>query len=524
MKQWRKWGMIVLVLVIVAAALGVVGYGFLYKERIYPGVSVQGVDLGGMDVAEATEALQSGLPTPAEKGITLRVGEQAWRLSWAVLDQAYDTHATAEAAYQVGRQSTLQLTRAWNAVMLLMQPHDLDPTVISADPAKVQAAVESVAAAVTLAPTEARLELGPAGVVAHPGQPGQTLDIEAGVQTVTEGLTAGIEEVALSPEPVPPHLAEPEPAYSEAQAFLAQPFTLIIDDPLTEYKTELNAEPATMITWLFPVTKDENGEAHMELKGNAEAATAWVESVSSQLGEERSLDVRDTVRQVIKALEAGEHEARARVRHPEKSYVVQPGDAFFDIAYSFGFPQWRFEEANPTVDPEGLSAGQVLIVPSIDVLVSEPIVPGKRIEINLPEQKLRAYEEDALLFEFTISSGMSTTPTIAGQFQVLMKEEDAYAQRWSLDMPYFMGIYKEGPTFYNGIHELPITADGRRLWGGVLGWPASYGCIILDVGDAEKLFEWAPVGTLVRIEGVAPGTPFGRDETLEGLLEEPAPQ
>jgi hypothetical protein len=164
MKQWRKWGMIVLVLVIVAAALGVVGYGFLYKERIYPGVSVQGVDLGGMDVAEATEALQSGLPTPAEKGITLRVGEQAWRLSWAVLDQAYDTHVTAEAAYQVGRQSPSQFTRAWNALMLLMQPHDLDPTVISADPAKVQAAVESVAAAVTLHPRRPGLSWGRLGL------------------------------------------------------------------------------------------------------------------------------------------------------------------------------------------------------------------------------------------------------------------------------------------------------------------------------------------------------------------------
>jgi hypothetical protein len=223
-----------------------------------------------------------------------------------------------------------------------------------------------------------------------------------------------------------------------------------------------------MITWLFPVTKDENGEARMELKGNAEAATAWVESVSSQLGEERSLDVRDSVRQVIKALEAGEHEARARVRHPEKSYVVQPGDAFFDIAYSFGFPQWRFEEANPTVDPEGLSAGQVLVVPSIDVLVSEPIVPGKRIEINLPEQKLRAYEEDALLFEFTISSGMSTTPTIAGQFQVLMKEKDAYAQRWSLDMPYSWVFTKRGQHSTTASTSFPLPRmDGGS---GVASW------------------------------------------------------
>jgi len=121
-----------------------------------------------------------------------------------------------------------------------------------------------------------------------------------------------------------------------------------------------------------------------------------------------------------------------------------------------------------------------------------------------------------LTFDFIISSGMSKTPTIAGQFQVLFKEPDAFARRWNLDMPYFMGIYEEGEGFHNGIHELPITAWDRRLSAGVLGWPASYGCIILDVGDAEALYNWAPVGTLVRIEGVAPGTPTWQ-ETLEDI-------
>ena len=52
--------------------------------------------------------------------------------------------------------------------------------------------------------------------------------------------------------------------------------------------------------------------------------------------------------------------------------------------------------------------------------------------------------------------------------------------------------------------------------GGVLGWPASYGCIILDVGDAEALYTWADVGTLIRVKGVAPWTPFGQ-QTLSDI-------
>lgn len=85
-------------------------------------------------------------------------------------------------------------------------------------------------------------------------------------------------------------------------------------------------------------------------------------------------------------------------------------------------------------------------------------------------------------------------------------------------MPYFLAIYYERPGFVNGIHELPINAAGERLWASVLGRPASYGCIILDVGDAEKLYRWAPVGTLVRITGGAPGTTV-QSSSPEGVAE-----
>ena len=36
-----------------------------------------------------------------------------------------------------------------------------------------------------------------------------------------------------------------------------------------------------------------------------------------------------------------------------------------------------------------------------------------------------------------------------------------------------------------------------------------------QLGDAEKLYNWAPVGTLVRIEGVAPGTPTYEERLAE---------
>jgi hypothetical protein len=66
-------------------------------------------------------------------------------------------------------------------------------------------------------------------------------------------------------------------------------------------------------------------------------------------------------------------------------------------------------------------------------------------------------------------------------------------------MPHFLAIYDALPGFTNGIHGLPLLSSGVRLWGSVLGRPASYGCIILDLKAAEDIYAWAEDGVVVEI-------------------------
>jgi hypothetical protein len=485
-------------------ALGsvIAAYPALYRGRIYPGISVRDIALGGLTVDEATALLIESLSAPSRPVIELQASTRTWRLDWAGVGRDYACSKTAEAAYQVARDGPWH-DRALSAWRVRLYGLTLEPLVDSADPDRVRAELETLAPDIHAPPTDAALRISPSGVVCLQGTAGRALDVEATVERVTEALAIGASEVEIVTLALPPDLQVPEPGCSQAQSLLAQPFTLITDDPLTNYRARHEAPPERLAAWLRVVPSD--GEVLLEVE--RQAVCTWLLEIAPQLEPDRILDIEETMKRTLAALEDGEQQARAAIWHPEYSYVVQPGDTLFDIAYRHGFPQWRLEEANPDVEPDQLLIGMELTIPSVDVLFPEPLVPGKRIEIDLPEQNLRAYEDDTLVYDFTCSSGISTTPTIAGQFQVLFKEPEAYAQRWSLEMPYFMAVYYEGPQFANGIHELPITAGGHRLWDGYLGWPASYGCIILDIGDAEKLYDWAPVGTLVRIEGVAPGTP-----------------
>ena len=124
--------------------------------------------------------------------------------------------------------------------------------------------------------------------------------------------------------------------------------------------------------------------------------------------------------------------------------------------------------------------------------------PDKRIEVDISEQRLRAYENDLLVFDWLCSTGIPSMPTRYGDFQILDKIPEAWSSVWSLRMPYWMGIYWAGASEY-GIHALPILRDGSTLWAGYLGSRVSFGCIVLDTANAATLYDWVEIGTPVKV-------------------------
>jgi lipoprotein-anchoring transpeptidase ErfK/SrfK len=140
-----------------------------------------------------------------------------------------------------------------------------------------------------------------------------------------------------------------------------------------------------------------------------------------------------------------------------------------------------------------------LTIPSKNDLLPLPVVPNKRIVIDISSQSMTVYENGAVRNTYVVSTGVADSPTMAGVFQIQTHELNAYASNWDLYMPHFMGIYEAWPGFMNGIHGLPLLSSGVRLWASTLGSPASYGCIILDLAAAEDLYNWAEDGVVVEI-------------------------
>ena len=187
------------------------------------------------------------------------------------------------------------------------------------------------------------------------------------------------------------------------------------------------------------------------------------------------------------------------ISHNPSVYTVSKGDTLLKISWKIGMPVWTLIQSNPGIDINKLSTGQQLNVPSRDEMLPLPIVPNKRIVLSISKQRMWVYQDGKLLNKFVISTGIDRSPTQPGVFQVQTHDPNAYASVWDLTMPNFLGIYEAWPGFMNGIHGLPMLSNGRRLWGSILGHPASFGCIILTLDAAKWLYDWAENGVVVEI-------------------------
>ncbi|OGF25364.1 hypothetical protein A2331_02325 [Candidatus Falkowbacteria bacterium RIFOXYB2_FULL_34_18] len=130
-----------------------------------------------------------------------------------------------------------------------------------------------------------------------------------------------------------------------------------------------------------------------------------------------------------------------------------------------------------------------------DPLSTEKIVLKKRIEIDTGRQNLKYFLGDVAIKEFVVSTGKPGMETPKGHFKVDYKDKKAWSAKYGLWMPYWMSLQNG----YFGIHELPEWPGGYKEGVDHLGKPVSHGCIRLGVGDAEFLYNWAPMGTEVFI-------------------------
>jgi lipoprotein-anchoring transpeptidase ErfK/SrfK len=118
------------------------------------------------------------------------------------------------------------------------------------------------------------------------------------------------------------------------------------------------------------------------------------------------------------------------------------------------------------------------------------VYPNERwIDINLSTQRLSAYDGHDLVKTFVVSTGLPGTPTVTGRFRVYIK----YTSTLMAGPGYYLPNVPWTMYFYNGygIHG--------TYWHNNFGTPMSHGCVNMKNDDAEWVFHYSRIGTLINI-------------------------
>jgi LysM repeat protein len=473
------------------------GAGLLYGSgRVLPGVHAAGVDLGGMSEADAATALDAAWNGA---GVLLRDGDRTWSANPVDLGLVLDAAATARAARAWGRSEG----GLSGAIDSLTGGVTIAPVLV-VDTARLTAYLDGARAQIDLPAVNAGVRLVSGQVVASPPQRGRQLDLAATVERMRVGAAAELADGTLDlvMQDVLPAINDASPLVAQANALLTSPFTLNGYDPIRDAWTPVTAAPETWSQWL--VADSAPGSATgLALSLNPASAGAFVQSASASFGDERYLDTEQAVSAMQSALARSEASATVRVWHGPTTYTVQGGQTLAAIAEEIGMPYPYIQAVNPGVNTDALSVGQAIAIPSKDILVPLDVIPTKRIVVSRSQQHLWASENGQVVFDWVISTGLPSSPTALGVFQVQMHEPNAYAEQWNLYMPSFMGFYHPGPNMdlWNGFHGFPTRGGGYLLWSGDLGHPVTYGCILLSLENAQALYAWAQDGVVVEVRG-----------------------
>jgi LysM repeat protein len=403
-----------------------------------------------------------------------------------------DPIATADAAYAIGRDSTPmeELSAAVFGEKQMVLP------VMYYDEIIARQTLTALADDLAVPPVEASVAYQDGAWVAIPGIPGQAVDIDATLASLYQDAfnIYLAQAVTLQMTAQAPAITDLTPVLDEIETVVNQNLVLTTYDPITGDTADWSVPANVKRGW---ITVDPESY-EISLAYDPDEVAGLINGWQSKLDESGARQIQVDPNEIIDDWQAGRSPV-AIIHHAPTTYYVSSGESLWSISLKLGIPMWYIMDANEGLTVDNLEAGMTLTIPSKNDLLPLPVVPNKRIVIDISSQSMTVYENGAVRNTYVVSTGVADSPTMAGVFQIQTHELNAYASNWDLYMPHFMGIYEAWPGFMNGIHGLPLLSSGVRLWASTLGSPASYGCIILDLAAAEDLYNWAEDGVVVEI-------------------------
>lgn len=334
----------------------VTGYQVAYAGVIFPGVSINGVDLSGLTPDQAGSLLNQRLDYPQNGRIVLQDRDQIWQITPSELGLQLDAYNSAQAAYTVGRGGDL-LSNLFAQFNAWYSGADYPPLMLY-DERVAEAYLTTIANQVNRPTIEATINLSGLEITTQPGQIGRALNVpetlhllENQVQSFSDGM------IPLEIVDTPPAIMDASPAAELARSILSEPLNLTLPSPGEGDPASWTFSQDQIAALLsFSVNQDQE-YANFEVSLSPQQLRQFLEGIAPQLARNpnnarfifnddtrelevirsavigRYLDIEKSIQSINQGLLAGKHSI------PLEVAAVQPAVGNVATAASLGITE-----------------------------------------------------------------------------------------------------------------------------------------------------------------------------------------
>ena len=270
-KLFRFWLPLLVILsaggVLILMVFTTLIFQVVYLDRVYPGVSVLGVDVGGMSQNELITAIERQSPAYLARSITIEAGEQNWMFSGQELGMQVNAAIIADEVFAVGRQGDF-FSDMTTHLRLLINPREIDP-LLWYDTGPADRVLQQLATEINRPPKDAELIIQPDGQVEIiPAQRGRQLHLastRAALDAVLFDETG--ERVMAVVQEILPAIPDVALARRQAENLLSAPLVFRVNNTDIEGVTEWQLKPQTVASLIKVIERvDENGQTQVRVE------------------------------------------------------------------------------------------------------------------------------------------------------------------------------------------------------------------------------------------------------------------
>jgi vancomycin resistance protein YoaR len=226
-----------IILAVLAIASGAIIY--IYRDSVYPNISVQGLDISSKNLKEAFEILDKENKTLSAKNITLTYEDQEYKTTLDELGIKLNTDETLIKAYKIKREGNIidQIQKAFQLIDINWVYESNTEDLESSLGSKVNPALKAL--------TDAKLDYKDGQIIIIPEQAGESLDSAKIVPAIMENLTKEQVKLAIPLNKQAPAIttASWEAQKSDLDSFLAK-------HEIFFNSTNIVIPPEEVITWI----------------------------------------------------------------------------------------------------------------------------------------------------------------------------------------------------------------------------------------------------------------------------------